>query len=273
VRKFDLARRQKKSEQDAAAELAPLDWLHVTRRARPECDLHGGQHQPCGNVAATPGAISIQEAPQLCAAVANEYAAALDDYVKASQVSQAKLATGFLGKRQSEVTAKLARIDDQLESLQVRYQLLNPDAKAQALVDATKTVTEAYVAAQADAESAAHALSWARPKVPATTAMRISAEVTERNPVLQPLEQQMGETQARLATDLESGKSENHPDVLEKRAALRSLQEQVAQIKAQIKTGETTTSNPIYDVLVERVIDLEVALAGARAREKSMAPP
>jgi uncharacterized protein involved in exopolysaccharide biosynthesis len=267
VKKYDLARRWNASEMEAilqlqkVTDLKPLgsNGLQVTVTIPSASRVSTWLHLP----AATP----VAKAPQLVADMANEYVAALDDWVKTSHVSDAKQTSDFLEKRQGEVAQQLSGTEDRLEKLQIKYQLLDPESRAAALVDASKAATEAYVAAQADAESAAHALTLAQPKLSHTTVMRITQEVTQRNPVLEPLEQQIGETQASLALDLESGKAPTHPDVLTKQATLASLQAQVAGIRDQVKAGETVASNPLYDALVGRVVDLQVALVGAKARE------
>jgi uncharacterized protein involved in exopolysaccharide biosynthesis len=268
IRKYDLARRWDDTEQEAVLQLEKATNLKPLGQSGVLLTVTVPSASRVATWLRLRSGTTEAEAPQLCADMGNEYMAALDDWVQATHVSDAKQTSDFLDKRQQEVARVLAGIEVQLEKLQVKYQLLDPESRAAALVDADKTALEAYVAAEADDEGATHALGLAKPKLSATTVMRITQDVTMRNPVLEPLEQQIALTQAALETAINAGKSANHPDVLDLQATLRSLQDQVAKIKDQIEAGVTTASNPIYDAMVGRVVDLEVALVGAEARKK-----
>lgn len=214
-----------------------------------------------------PGDFTSSEAQQLCAQIANDYIAALDKHNTQTAVKEAKATKEFILERQGEVTAKLERIEDALEKLQTRYELLDPQTKAAALAELSKTGMQHLVAAQAEAEAAAHSLSIARKQLSKEQVRRIAQEVKAINPILSPLQEKLAQLQVDLATDLESGKAAGHPDVVDKQAQIRSLQQQLQGYEQHIQASVSEQPNPIRDSVMTNVIQLEISLAGAQAQK------
>ena len=137
----------------------------------------------------------------------------------------------------------------------------------QQLLTIGQSATQAYAQAYADLVTAQSSLPRARQALGAQQAMRIAAEVKERNPVLANLENNIAQMRLDLATGLATGKAPQHPDMVALRSGIASAESQEADLTREIRTAITTDTNPIHDALVGQVVTLEVAQAGAQARK------
>ena len=210
---------------------------------------------------------TTQEARRLCADLANAYVVALDAYVTQSAIQSAQDSGEFIAKRQKEVQAKLDQAATRLQELQVRYRLLNPDSKAQQLLGEYRTVGEAYANAAAKSEGLVQSLSQARASLSQEDRDRIAQSVTERNPVISTLDGKLAQLRIDLAQELNSGKSAGHPDVQETQVAIADLERQLQQVAQDVQSQITRASNPVYDQLLGKIVDMEVGLVGSRAQE------
>ena len=135
----------------------------------------------------------------------------------------------------------------------------------------TKIAAQSYAAATAEAEALAHSLHSARAQLAGKDAVRVAHEVTARNPVIAALEQKLAELRVELATELESGKIASHPAVLQLQTAINSTQQQLDAIEHDVHQQTSRQANPVYDAIMSKVVELEVGLAGARARKAACA--
>ncbi len=206
-----------------------------------------------------------EQAKRLCADLANEYAAALDEYVTEMSVAEARATREFVEKREQEVAAELAEIEDRLQALQTTYALIDPEHKAGELVELTKSAAQSYASATAEAEALSRSLRTARAQLAQEDATRIALEVTARNPVITGLEQKLAELRVELATELESGKVASHPAVLQIQAAIDSTEQQLEELVEEVRQQTTRQASPLYDAIMSKVVELEIALAGTRA--------
>lgn len=213
-----------------------------------------------------PSPFSTQEAQELCAQLANDYVALLDQYVAESNVQSARDDRVFIENRKREAETRLRKTEDQLQALQTRYEVMEPSLKVQQLLSVSQNTIQAYATAEADLAAINRSLQAARSALTRQQALRVSEEVTVRNPVLQALEEKITQLRMDLATELASGKSAQHPDTAALRAAIASAEHQEAEVKREIRASLTTAADPAHDATVQKVVDLEVNLAAARAR-------
>ena len=215
----------------------------------------------------SPSPFTPDEARQLCAQLANDYLYVLDQYMTDVNVRSARQAREFVKQRQEEAEAKLKATEDRVVALQSRYQVVEPGSKVAQLMDLAKGASQAETQAAAEADSAARALEVARRRLTTEQASRISQQVTQRNPVLADLEGKLAQLRLDLASALASGKSAEHPDVVALRSVINSAEQQRTAVAQEVRQGLTVGPNPLYDATAEKVVDLEVSLAGARARQ------
>ena len=211
--------------------------------------------------------LSVEEAGQLCADLANEYVAALDAYVTETSVVSARGTREFIEERKEEVAADLKETEDHLQALQTKHELVDPDRAAAQSIDQNKTVVQAYAMAVAEGEGLANSLQTARALLTGEDATRIEREVTARNRVITVLEEKLAQLHVESATELEGGKRALHPDVLQIQAAIESTQQELDDLEREVLQEVSRQANPTYDVLLGKVVELEVSLAGVRARQ------
>ncbi len=214
-----------------------------------------------------PRPFTPRQAKELCAALADDYLVLLDQYMTRLNVETARDARVFVEQRKQEAEAKLKGTEDRLLTLQSHYQLVEPGSKVSQLLDLMKGATQAQTQAAAEVDSATRALEVARRRLTTEQADRISEEITLRNPVLIDLEEKLAQLRLDLAAALASGKSAEHPDVVALRSAVRSAEEQRSAVAQEVRQQLTVGPNPVYDATAGKVADLEVSLAGARARQ------
>ena len=215
--------------------------------------------------------LTHEKARQLCADLANEYAAALDAYATEMSVTAARETREFIEKRKQQVSEELARTEDRLQALQTTNALIDPENKAAELVELTKAATTSYSMATTECDELAHSLETARAQLEQEDAMRIAQEVTARNPVIAPLEEKLAALRVQLATGLESGKVASHPDLMELQSAIDSTEQQINDLQQEVRQQVSRSANPTYDAITSKVVGLEVALSGAKARKATCA--
>lgn len=214
--------------------------------------------------------ISIEEARSLSADVANLYTAALGDYLRESDLSSARQTREFLTKRRGELQRELDGARDRLQSLRAQYELLDPESQAARLGERIRTLEQARADAAAEADAAGGSLSVAEGQLSATEAQRISSEVEVRNPLIAGLQEQLVALQTDLATELASGKTTEHRDVVQIRTAIENVQAQLCELEETVLSQIGEQPNPLHDDAVRQVVQLRVQLAGARARRAEL---
>ncbi|MEN6544580.1 MAG: hypothetical protein ABFE07_00900, partial [Armatimonadia bacterium] len=211
------------------------------------------------------GPFTTAEAKQMCAQIANDYMAALDEYLVGTKVKSATSTREFIQKRVDEVQAKLDETEMQLQQLQSQYLLLDPEAKATVLVAAARDATSEYAKAKQEAAQATSSLEVSRKRLRHEDADRIAQQVTQRNPMIVSLEGQLARYKSELSSQMAEGKSAQHPDVVVIQSEINQAEKQLEHLSADVLQQVTRQPNPLYDGLLEDVTRLEVQLAGAKA--------
>jgi len=212
-----------------------------------------------------------EEARQLCAALANDYLIELQQYVTQTSVSEARKKREFIENAQQHVLGQLARAETGIERLQRGHALLDPDSKAAMVTDRIKVLEQSEAEARAKVAEAQSSLTRARGQLRGVDSMRVSSVVEMRNPVIAQVEQKIADLRIELATQEAQGKTRQNRDVVQITTALESCERQLAQLKEDVHKEVAQGANPTYEKVVGQVVDLEVALAGARARASRLA--
>jgi uncharacterized protein involved in exopolysaccharide biosynthesis len=211
--------------------------------------------------------LNMEGARQLCAALANGYVTELEKYLTESSLQQASANREFIESAMAELSKQLGDSEQRLEQLRASHRLLAPDDKALQLVDRAKAAEQAHANSSAEAADLASALSKARAQLKQVEPLHVSGVTEQRNPVIGQLEAKLAELRTEMATHLSSGKTVEHRDVAQLQAAIVSVEQQLRQMEQETRKEQSKTSNPAYDGLVSRVLELESSLAGARARQ------
>lgn len=213
-----------------------------------------------------PVPFTVAEARKTSAAIANDALTFLDQYTAKSSVTQAQNTSQFLEKRVATVQERLDTTAGELTALQRDYRLLTPESRTDEISTQLKAVTEDYAGAQASIQEGQAALQKIRSRLPAETVTRTERAVLARNPAITQIETDQIALEAKLQSELSSGKLANHPDVRALREAIeanRKKRDSLAQsVQQQIDTG----ANPVYDALVQKQLEAEIATAAAVAR-------
>jgi len=215
--------------------------------------------------------LTHEDARELCAALANDFLADLQQYVTQTSVSEARKRREFIEDAQRHVLRQLSQAQAGLARLQRQYALLDPDAKAALVSERLKTLEQGYAEASAKADETQGALQKARGQLGRVDSMRIASIVEMRNPIIAGLEQKLADLQVELATQEAQGKTRLNRDVVQILSAIESTEGQLARLKQDVHKEIAQQANPTYEKLVGEVVDLQITLAGTRARRSRTA--
>jgi uncharacterized protein involved in exopolysaccharide biosynthesis len=210
--------------------------------------------------------LNHEEARSLCAALANDYLGELQQYVTETSVAEARKRREFIQSAQHHVVGNLDQAQGGIERLQRQHALLDPEAKATLTADRIKALEQGYAEAGAKVDETQSSLSKAQGQLGRVDSMRIASVVEMRNPIIGSLEQKLADLRVELATQTAQGKTPQHRDVAQLLTAIASTESQLAQIKQEVHKEIAQSANPTYEKIAGEVVDLRVALAGARAR-------
>ncbi len=213
------------------------------------------------------GSLRMEDARQLCAQLANGYVAELESYLAETGLQQAGDNRKFVTRAKEELAAELQESEDRLQQLQTQYHLLDPSDKALRIVDRINAAQQALADAAAQADDVTSSLRTARGQLRDVDALHIAKVVELRNPVITQLEQKLAELRIDMATELAHGKTDIHRDVAQIQAGIDSIEQQIQDVQQETRQELSQANNPVYDGLVSKVVELEIGLAGARARQ------
>ncbi len=219
----------------------------------------GSRHRSMG--------LQLAEARQLCAQLANSYVAQLAGYLAETGLQQAADNRSFVAQAKAELATELQASEDRLQELQTQYHLLDPGDKAGRIVERIKAAEQALADASAQADEVSSSLQTARGQLREVDALHIAKVVELRNPVITQLEAKLAELRVDMATELAHGKTDLHRDVAQLQAAVDNIERQIQQVQQETRQELSQANNPVYDGLVTKVVELEISLAGVRARK------
>ncbi|NLO07298.1 MAG: hypothetical protein GX131_15830 [candidate division WS1 bacterium] len=214
--------------------------------------------------------VHLSEARTLSAEIANSYISELDAYLREVNLGTTTETREFLQQRESELQAELDNTEDRLESLRAQYELIDPDSKAARVGDQMRVLEQARADAAAEADAAASSLGVAEGQLSAIEARRIASAVESRNPIISSLQEQLAGLNADIARELASGKTREHRDVMQIQSRIDSLEAQLGELQETLVRDVTEQPNPLHDATIQRVVELRVQLAGARARRSEI---
>ncbi|MGI5818704.1 MAG: hypothetical protein ACOX9R_11475 [Armatimonadota bacterium] len=210
--------------------------------------------------------LSIEQARELSAEIANLYIAELAEYLRETGASGTGETREFLLERRDQLQRELDGAQDRLESLRAQYELLDPESNAARLADRIRTLEQARADASAEADAARGSLGAAEGQLGVLEATRISSQVAVRNPLIASLQEELVNLQTDLATQLASGKTTEHRDVVQIRSAITNVQAQLCELEETVLSQIGEQPNPLHDEAVQQAVRLRVELAGANAR-------
>lgn len=214
--------------------------------------------------------LSIEEARELSAEIANLYITELDAYLREANLSDARNTSQFLRERRDQLQSELDSARDRLQSLRAQYELLDPDSQAARVGDRIRTLEQAHAEAAAAADGAQSSLAVAEGQLGTVEARRIASEVETRNPLISSLQEEFVQLQTQLSTELASGKTAEHRDAVQIRSAIENVQDQLCALEETVVSQVSDQPNPLHDETIQQVVSLRVELAGARARRSEV---
>jgi uncharacterized protein involved in exopolysaccharide biosynthesis len=216
-------------------------------------------------------ALVQEEARQLCAGLANDYLAELQQYVTETSVSEARKRREFIESAQRQVLVQLTRAQVGMERLQRAHALLDPDSQAALVTDRIRALELAEAEVRAKVAETQSSLAKAQGQLGRVDSMRVASIVEMRNPIISQVEQKIADLRVELATQEAQGKTRQNRDVVQIVTALEACELQLNQLKQDVHKEIAQSANPTYEKIVGQVVDLQVTLAGARARSSRTA--
>jgi uncharacterized protein involved in exopolysaccharide biosynthesis len=210
--------------------------------------------------------LSIEEARELSAEIANLYIAELQAYLQRTNAESARETREFLQQRQDQLQDELDSARDRLEGLRAQYELLDPESRAARLDERIRALQQTRADAAAEADAARSSLDAAEGQLSEIEARRIASMSETRNPLIADLQQQLVQLQTDLATELATGKTAQHRDVVQIQSAIDSVGQQLCALEETVLQSVGEQPNPLHDDTVQQVVQLRVQLAGAQAR-------
>jgi uncharacterized protein involved in exopolysaccharide biosynthesis len=217
-----------------------------------------------------PEPFTHSEAKELCAQLAHDYVAAMEEYLVAVNIKTARGNQQFIEERLKEVRTALSETEDRLQQMRTQYLFLEPTNQYQMAVDSVSTARTEYAAGEARSRQLASSLASSRSQLSREAAERISSQIQERNPTIEMIEKELATLQTDYQTELATGKSPQHPDVVVIKTALQEIKELQKQLPQQVFQQVTVQPNPLYDKLLLEVATTEVQLAGEQARQRQL---
>ncbi len=214
--------------------------------------------------------VSIAEARDLSAKIANLYISELQAYLRETDLASAQESREFLETRRAELTTELGSARDRLQTLRADYELLDPTSEATRLGERIRTLEQAHAEAAAEADAAGSSLGVAEQQLDSVAARRIASEVETRNPLITSLQEQLVQLQTERAAELARGKTAEHRDVVQITTAIDNVEQELRDLQETVISQVGDQPNPLHDDAVQRVVELRVQLAGARARQSEI---
>lgn len=210
--------------------------------------------------------LTKEEARELCATLANSYVEELDEFMRQNNVRVARRRRELLQESKQEVEVQLDETEQRLQVLQERFDLIDPDSKAQRVVQRILSIQDNHDTVSAQVDDLSQSLQEARGELSDVQARRIASQAKQRNPVIGSLESRMADLQVDLATEMASGKTANNRDVRQIQTAIDNIKEQLSAVEDEVLKEVSEQANPAHDEIISKVVELEVSLAGTRAR-------
>ncbi|GEM_PF-5934243 len=214
--------------------------------------------------------IPISDARDLSARIANLYISELTAYLRETDLASAQESREFLETRRSELAKELASARDRLQTLRADFELLDPTAEATRLGERLRTLEQSHAEAAAEADAAGSSLGVAEQQLDSVSARRIASEVETRNPLIASLQEQLVQLQTERAAELARGKTAEHRDVVQITTAIENVEQELRDLEETVISQVGDQPNPLHDDAVQRVVELRVQLAGARARQSEI---
>jgi len=201
------------------------------------------------------------EARELAAALANTYAAELQDYLEQKSLTTQKRTLEFIRNERKRARARLDEALKARQAFQEKHGTVALDRQTSALVDAMGQLERDEQTARAALADASASLKQAQERQASIGAIKGLALPASTN-LLKKLYDERVEKQTELA--LKSQEMTNaHPEVQQLRAEMEQLDRRIEEEKARILLAANKELDP-------ELVKLAVEEAGARARANSL---
>lgn len=216
------------------------------------------------------GADLNQETAQIAADVANAYVRKLRIYYYSNSLCAGQKNCEFIGEQIERAKSKLTVSEDRLEKFQKENPTLaapeNSSVYASHALDLSAQQVENRIAL-ADLSSQAEQ---ARRTWKARAPHGVSPSSLVDNPVVLGLQDQLSKLEVRRATLLEDF-TEKHPSVVEVTQEISKTRSKINSEVGRVVAGEVTNLHPAQQELLKQLVQLEIGLRGAQAKEAAFA--
>jgi succinoglycan biosynthesis transport protein ExoP len=202
--------------------------------------------------------ISVQsEIPEEAARIANAMVYSFIEFTREMNQEQARNARLFIEEQLSIVASDLVKSETMLQMYREEERVLAPTEETRIILNQlTQLQTQKAEMEMAKYENN-NKIEEIRKRLSQEDSKFVYSTSVINNPMLSTLKQRLTQLEAELA-GIKTQYSPQHPSILALQAQINEVEVQMANEVEQIISGETITTNPIYQSLLQELISLEI---------------
>lgn len=213
--------------------------------------------------------IAEDKSAERSAAIANSIAQFYVVWAAEKRRTKAKGAYSFLGAQAEAVEKELRQLEDALQNLKQSKGVLALDEQTRSTVDQLGIFDTEYNKARSAEQEVSARIREIRNELSGQEEMIITSTDVTTNPIIDTLKIKLVDLELKL-TDLQGKYTDDNPLVISVRQEIDQVKDKLTTEVARIFGTEITSTNPIYQDLVSRLIDLQTDLTALQAKRKAL---
>ena len=203
------------------------------------------------------------------AEIANSLAKFYVDWASEVQRAKAKGAYSFLGSQAETVEKELRELEDSLQKLKEAKGILILDEQTKLTVDQLGVFDTDYNKTVSTEEEVKARVNEIREKIAKQKEMIITSTDITTNPVVNSLKLKLIDLEIKL-TEFKSKYTDDNPLVISTKEEIEQVRDKLNSEVAKIFGTETTSTNPIHQDLLSRLISLETDMNALQAKRNAL---
>lgn len=179
-------------------------------------------------------------------------------------------ALAFIEEQLPKVQAQLRQAED----LQLRFResskVISPTEETKVLLNKIAELETMRAEAEVDLHQAEESRREVEKQLQAQPQTLVTARQIADNPMIQYYRTRLADLETQLAGAQEQF-TEQHPRVLDLKAQIQQVRDQLAKEVAKVVPSETESLNPVYQALLEKLLNLQTDILSLEARRDALA--
>ena len=224
--------------------------------------------QPVSNTDTIRVAVRLPD-PDEARRVADAVVQSFAEFNRQMNQMEARSALAFIETQLRQVQQSLSEAENKLLSYREAHRLVEPSQQARAAVDKVAELEKMRAAAQVALRESATRAAEIRAQLEKQGPTLVTSTTIASNPLVQDYKLRLSDVEARLSAARQS-LGPNHPQVAALQAQADELRRLMSQEVERVVSAQTESLNPIYQGLVQQLIDLEVEQLAQQARSDAI---